>query len=138
MIVETKLWKNPQARREVVAQIIDDTRQVATWSFADLEVRIAPYLERKHSWTGTLYDWLAKDPRFDELEDEASFRDRISGNIHKGRFLLLIVGDGIQRNVQEMVSYLQLTPQLQYNLALVRLACYRPIDQQSPLLFVRR
>lgn len=35
-IVETKLWRNPEARRKVVAQIIDYAKDMAKWSYSDL------------------------------------------------------------------------------------------------------
>jgi len=53
-VVETKLWKNPQARREVVAQIIDYAKQMATWDFTELEKRVSPYLKSTHEWNGSL------------------------------------------------------------------------------------
>ena len=37
VILEAKLWRNPQARREVVGQIIDYATAVAKWSFDDLD-----------------------------------------------------------------------------------------------------
>ena len=36
VIVETKLWRNPDARRVVVAQILDYAKQLTSWSYADL------------------------------------------------------------------------------------------------------
>jgi len=35
-IVETKLWRNPEARRKVVTQIIDYAKDLAKWSYSDL------------------------------------------------------------------------------------------------------
>ena len=37
VVVETKLWRNPEARREVVGQILDCARQLTGWSFDVLE-----------------------------------------------------------------------------------------------------
>src|SRR3990170_8640302 len=36
-VVETKLRKNPEARREVVGQILEYAAQMSTWSNADVE-----------------------------------------------------------------------------------------------------
>lgn len=36
-IVECKLWKNPQARREVVAQALDYVSALTGWTYADLQ-----------------------------------------------------------------------------------------------------
>lgn len=35
-LVETKLWRNPDARRSVIAQIIDYTKEMARWTYEDL------------------------------------------------------------------------------------------------------
>lgn len=36
-IVEAKLWRNPQARREVVGQIIDYATALSTWTYEELD-----------------------------------------------------------------------------------------------------
>jgi hypothetical protein len=40
-IVECKLWKNPQARREVVAQTLHYVSAISGWSYADLQRQVA-------------------------------------------------------------------------------------------------
>ena len=40
-LVECKLWRNPQARREVVAQILDYANAMSTWNYQSLEDAIA-------------------------------------------------------------------------------------------------
>jgi hypothetical protein len=37
VIAECKLWRNPQARREVVAQVIDYAHGMSAWTYRDLE-----------------------------------------------------------------------------------------------------
>ena len=37
IIVECKLWRNPQARREVVGQILDYARELARYGYEDLQ-----------------------------------------------------------------------------------------------------
>ncbi|PRY69866.1 hypothetical protein [Halomonas ventosae] len=46
-LVECKLWRNPEARRKVIAQILDYTRAVSQWSYADLQRRVAAATGRK-------------------------------------------------------------------------------------------
>lgn len=36
-LVETKLWRNPEAVREVVAQILEYAARMIQWSYSDLE-----------------------------------------------------------------------------------------------------
>ena len=33
ILAEFKLWRNPQARREVIGQILDYTKELASWSY---------------------------------------------------------------------------------------------------------
>src|SRR5687767_13805910 len=35
-LVETKLWRNPEARRKVVAQLIDYAQDISRWTYDDL------------------------------------------------------------------------------------------------------
>src|SRR5690606_6414770 len=42
-IVETKLWRNPEARREVVGQILDYAKELNKWSFTDLDNAVKLY-----------------------------------------------------------------------------------------------
>ncbi len=38
ILVECKLWRNYESRRKVVVQILEYAKEIATWSYADLEV----------------------------------------------------------------------------------------------------
>src|SRR5215207_920580 len=40
-LVECKLWRNPEARRKVVAQVLDYARAVTRWSYADLQRQVS-------------------------------------------------------------------------------------------------
>lgn len=135
-LVETKLWKNPEARREVVGQIIDYTKQIARWDFAKLEQCAKAYLAKNHQWTGDLYGWL--EEQFSEMPEESDFVDHVSRNLQQGRFLLLVVGDGIRESVQAMVEYLQSTPTLLFKLALVEIRFFKVGDGDWPLMAIPR
>jgi hypothetical protein len=104
-IAECKLWKNPQARREVVAQIIDYAHSMAKWSYEDLESAtrsgIRPDDERVSVGLFSLVS--------DESDmDERDFVDALSRNLRLGRVLLLLVGDGIREGVETLAEYLQM------------------------------
>ena len=58
-LVETKLWRNPEARRTVVAQIIDYASHLSTWTYDDLRQAVfwnARDLERKLADFQTYYN----------------------------------------------------------------------------------
>ncbi|MCD6297632.1 MAG: hypothetical protein J7M30_10810 [Deltaproteobacteria bacterium] len=69
--------------------------------------------------------------------DERLFIDRVTRNLQMGRFLLLVVGDGIQEGVQKMTEFLQQTPHLGYSLSLVELAVYRENPENMSTLYVQ-
>src|ERR1700749_185485 len=39
VLVECKLWRNPEARREVVTQILDYAKELSRWSSSDVVYR---------------------------------------------------------------------------------------------------
>jgi hypothetical protein len=117
-LVEAKLWKNPEARREVVGQILDYANHLAGWNYEDLDA----YARRT---IGTrLWDLL--EARAGELLDleEAEFIDAVTRNLSRGRFLLLIVGDGIKESTETLAAFLQGTPDLRFTLALIEMRVY--------------
>ena len=122
-LVETKLWKSPEARRQVVAQIIDYTRQIVRWDFTQLNAAFAQYAKQAGIGHQTLVAYMADQS--DDDFDEAAFTDAVGRSLRLGRLLLLIVGDGIREGVEEMTAYLQDAPNLQFTLGLVELGCYR-------------
>lgn len=117
-IVEAKLWRNPQARREVVGQIIDYATALSAWSYEALD-RASNGASGKSLWQ------LVSSRDGGEISSgQAAFIDAVSRNLRDGRFLLLVVGDGIREEVERMASYVQTAPRLQFHLALVELRMY--------------
>jgi len=119
-IVETKLWRNPEARREVVGQILDYAKELNKWTFTDLNNAVLAC--NKHQ------KGIVESIRQYEPIDEGDIQyliDNISKNLNRGRFLLLIVGDGIRESVEDMVEYLSQTPQLFFTLALIELQIFK-------------
>lgn len=130
-LVEVKLFRNQEARSDVVGQTIDYLKQMTTWSvreFAEAIARGDP-TALTDGRTSALQEYLARETReaYGEL-DEPGWLDTLQENISNGRVLLLIVGDGIQSNVQEMAAVLQGWPQFNFTLALVELLIYAMDD----------
>ena len=133
-IVETKLWQNPEARREVVAQIIDYAQQMARWTYADLELRFNDCQKAAGHPSSSLFSHVC-DPE-DDAATEAEFTDAVNRCLGNGRFLLLVIGDGIREGVERMTEFLQRTPLLQYTLGLVEMSCYRHRDPAGGVLVI--
>ncbi len=117
-LVEAKLWKNPEARREVVGQILDYANHLASWNYEDLDA-----YARRTTGTG-LWELLTR--RAGDLLDleEAEFIDAVTRNLNRVRFLLLIVGDGIKESTETLAAFLQGTPDLRFTLALIEMRVY--------------
>jgi len=133
-LVETKLWRNPEARRTVVAQIIDYAKDMAGWTYDSLISAIKTAL--KVSNNGDPLTKLFAEFEEDDF-DKSVFIDRVTRNLQRGRFLLLIAGDGIQEGVKQMADFLQQTPNLGYSLALIELAVYRENPEKNEPLYIQ-
>ena len=126
VLAEFKLWRNPQARREVIGQILDYTKELASWSYEDLQRVVSLKTGKKGN---VLYDIVRK--QFNDLS-EAEFVDSVTRHLSRGEFLLLIIGDGIQEGVENIIDFVQRHSGLHFNLALVEAALYR--DSSNHLL----
>ena len=68
----------------------------------------------------------------DEELNEREFVDRVSRNLRLGRFVLLIVGDGIREGVEQMADFLNQTPRLRFTLGLVEMGLYALDPEADP------
>lgn len=118
VLVECKLWRNPEGRREVVGQILDYAKELSRWSSSDLKREVNRRLKRNGD--ALLAIVRAADPGLDEKQ----FHDWLTVNLRRGRFLLLIVGDGIREGVEAIAEYLQAHAGLHFSLGLVELPIY--------------
>lgn len=118
VLVECKLWRNPEGRREVVGQILDYAKELSRWSSSDLQREVNRRLKREGN---TLLELVRER---DASVDEVHFNDALTANLRRGRFLLLIVGDGIREGVEAISEYLQRHAGLHFSLGLVELPIF--------------
>jgi len=128
-IVETKLWRNPQARREVVGQIIDYAKELKEFTYEKLDQSVRAYNMKYHNRALGLFESMVEQNLL-VPEDEALFTDLIAKNLSNARFLLLVVGDGIRDSVWRMAEFLNATPNMLYNIALVELEVYKISEEE--------
>ena len=125
-LAEFKLWRNPQARREVIGQILDYAKELASWNYEDLQREVSRSLKKKGNALHELVSSVHPEV------NEAAFVDNVSRNLKRGDFLLLIIGDGIREGVKSIVDFVQQHSGLHFNLALVEAALYR--DKQDQII----
>lgn len=104
VLVEVKLWKNQEARRKVVAQILEYAKDFAALSYEDINREIRKQIKNRKWGENPLHEivstYTASAPA------ESVFVDRVSRNLREGRFLLLILGDGIREEMAALAEYL--------------------------------
>ncbi|MEJ7931632.1 hypothetical protein WG922_16795 [Ramlibacter sp. AN1015] len=118
-LVECKLWRNPEARRKVVAQVLDYAKELSTWSYADFQRQVSartssdelPVFSRVHS-------------RHPELS-EHQFADAVARALRGGRFQLLIAGDGIREDVKALGELINRNATSGYSFGMFEVAIYR-------------
>ena len=119
VVVETKLWRNQEARREVVAQILDYAAQLRTWDYSKLE-------EQWKKLSGSSQSlWEHVHP---EGLDEAEWIDEVNYNLSRGRMTLLIVGDGIRSESMALVKAVSGHPDFEFRLGLIELRLHQLDD----------
>ncbi|MEH3145269.1 MAG: hypothetical protein PGN34_07950 [Methylobacterium frigidaeris] len=124
LLVECKLWRNPQGRREVVGQILDYAKELSRWSSADLQREVSRCLK----WKTQDNPIISLLYRAGYVVSEIQFNDNLTINLRRGRFLLLIVGDGIREGVEAIAEYLQLHAGLHFSLGLVEMPIFAMPD----------
>lgn len=101
VLIECKLWRNPQARREVVAQILEYAALLRRWSYADLTARLKSRLV-----------WEGENPLYRHVAGqgvalgEAEFTDAVSRNLRNGDFHLVVIGDGIREDASAIAEHI--------------------------------
>ncbi|MYF69678.1 MAG: DUF4268 domain-containing protein [Proteobacteria bacterium] len=119
VVLEAKLWRNPEARRKVVGQVLDYAKELSRWTYEDLQREI-------NRATGSHGDALLdKVVEASGDMDRTAFIDEVSRSLRQGRFLILICGDGIREGVAMITDFIQRHGTLQFTFGLVEMAVYR-------------
>jgi len=108
VIIETKLLKNPESTRTVVAQSIDYVKAFSLETVDEFLKKISG----KNTLKNTLSEKIKNDERFMAL---------LAQNIEKANFSVVILGDVINPNILGMVESIQSAPHLAFTIYLVEL-----------------
>jgi len=111
VLIETKLFRNPESHRTVVAQTIDYIRAL---SEIDMD-----YL--KNNFKNSAY---TEPDDVDDLFEDDFFVSALDKNLRTGNFKVVIVGDRIHPNVLNMVESIQSAPHLAFTMYLAEIQPY--------------
>ena len=117
ILVETKLIKNQESTRTVVAQIIDYIKALKADNYEIL-------LEKNCKYKYVNEEFI-KDEKFIYL---------LKKNIQTGNINGIIIGDDIHPNLLELVDSIQSAPHLAFHINLAKLETYKKNDQLIMLL----
>jgi hypothetical protein len=120
VLVECKLWRNPQARREVVGRLLDYAARLRSWRYADLTAQVRARIGHKHA--NPLFE-LAKTAR-PELDD-GPFVEAVDAGLARGDLTLIVAGDSIRADVQAITEQIGTPGGLPARLALVELEAWQ-------------
>ncbi|MBV8523499.1 MAG: hypothetical protein JOY71_15475 [Acetobacteraceae bacterium] len=129
-LVEAKLFRNAEARRQVLAQALDYATCLFSMNYTEFEKAAISGSYDPRPKPATLYDSL---PEGDKL-NEAAFADAVSRNLRRGRVLILVVGDGIRSEADALLDGLRVHLRFGFTLALVELALFRMPGPDQRLL----
>ena len=118
VMVETKLWRNGQMRREVVAQALDYVAALSCMGYDAFQAAVA----RGQQAPAGLYDLVRDHP---EVLDEAEFIDAVTLNLRRGRMVAIVLGDGIRTETEALSDLLQSHAGAHFTFALVELATWQ-------------
>ena len=130
-LVECKLWKNPEARREVVGQILDYAKELSRWTYDDLQTAVG---QAQSASEASLHRLILANS---EYIDERDFVDGVACNLRRGRFLLLIIGDGIRENVEQIATFMDKHAHLNFGYALIEYGVFQMPSTGEPSYFIQ-
>lgn len=126
VFIEVKLWRNSEARRKVLTQVMEYVESISRLSYAELENAV------RHGQSGNRMHFSSLFSLVAEWTDltESAFHDAVSRNLRLGRGLFIIAGDGIREDLKTLVDHVQSQAGLHFSLALVEMAFHKlPLGQ---------
>ncbi|MCA1748362.1 MAG: hypothetical protein ABR601_10795 [Parasphingopyxis sp.] len=104
VLVEAKLWRNPESRRKVVAQAIEYASAVFSMSYEEFEKAILNARKPETEQFKSLHAYM--ESRCPVISEE-EFIDSVTLNLKRGRAIIVVVGDGIREDIRPLIDILQ-------------------------------
>ncbi|MBX6773623.1 MAG: hypothetical protein IRY83_18055 [Chloroflexi bacterium] len=129
-LVETKLWQNHEAKREVVAQTLDYAKEIQRWDYETLD----RHVRRGAGGTEGVLEKLSRVASAHGAWSRQDLRDAVEMTLRSGRLLILIVGDRIRPEAEELARWCERHLTLRWSLGLVELEVYRNPQNEGLLI----
>jgi len=121
LLIEAKLWRNPQARREVIAQAMEYAGAVFRMDYETFERTALKARQAEEKPHASIFELVREhDPSLGEAE----FVEAVSRNLARGRAVIAVVGDGIRDDIAPLAELLQSHAGQRFTFALVELGVF--------------
>lgn len=128
VLVEVKLWKNQESRRKVVVQILEYAKDFASLTCEKINEQIRNHTDFKgREFKENPLHEIAGEYTGKTI-DEVIFGDNLSRNLREGRFLLLILGDGVRDEMASLATHLTHHHSLRYTLGIVQIKLFELLN----------
>jgi uncharacterized protein YlzI (FlbEa/FlbD family) len=136
-VVETKLWRNPEKHRTVVAQVIDYAKELSQWDYDQLNASILKAARNTEDSEKRSLEQIVNPYLQSHGLTITDFQERVISSLENGEFLLLIIGDRISPNLAMLSESISGAPGLDFRLGLIEMQLY-PLNenQEWPLLII--
>jgi hypothetical protein len=108
-IVETKLSRNPESRREVIAQLLEYAAYLSEWTIYEVQSRAEEFFQSDkcpREYRNKTLDELLDDFLQDSVDSVDSFKGQIEQNLRQGRMRLIVAVDEVGEQAQKIVTFL--------------------------------
>ena len=122
VIVETKLWKNPEMQRTVIAQVVDYAKCINKWTVEDFESSLLTNLRKDGKKVESIEKYMKENVMSVEYLD---LLDRVSDCLEHGDFLLLIVGDKLSSNLILLKNSIRGNENLAFQIGLMEMQIFQ-------------
>src|SRR5262249_43624461 len=132
-LVECKLARNPEANRDVLAQLLNYAGGLASLSYETLSERVRRAVGQKGDVIAGAV--LGRDAEFDERRMELAAG--VNDSLRRGKLLLLVVADRLPGYTRDLVELLQERVLQGFTFAMVEMPIYRFADGGRYLVLPR-
>ena len=122
VLVETKLWRNPESTREVIAQVLQYGMALTALGLREIESRLTLPNAR------TVRDFAVQQAALTGLAED--FEEALERHLRRGELLYLIVADGISVSVERLAHWLDEGGSAPFKLGLVELRLFDAGDER--------
>jgi hypothetical protein len=131
VLIEAKLWRNPQARREVIAQAMEYAGAIFRMDYETFERTALKARQNGRQPLASIFELVQQH---DPLTGEAEFVEALSRNLARGRAVIAVVGDGIRDDIAPLAELLQSHAGQRFTFALVELGVFEAPESHVRLV----